>query len=91
MPDAGGMVRVHVPVAASEPHGWRARVRLRPHCLRLPGPTLSPLPPRKIFNGNTMAIMAYSAESYDTHPADQIETSETDPEFFADDGSDSDQ
>ncbi len=37
-----------------------------------------------------MAIMAYSAESYDTHFADQIGTSDADPEFFDDDGSDSD-
>ena len=48
-----------------------------------PGSVLSPLPPRKIFNGDTMAVMAYRAETYDT------ETSNTDPEFF--DGSDSDQ
>jgi hypothetical protein len=56
-----------------------------------PGSVLSPLPPRRIFNGDTMAIMAHSAESYDTHFTDQIGTSDTDPEFFDDDGSESDQ
>jgi hypothetical protein len=59
----------------------------------MPGSVLSPLPSRKIFNGGTMAIMAYSAESYDTHFADQMGTSDTDPEFNDDGlgGSDSDQ
>jgi hypothetical protein len=61
------------------------------HASDSPGSVLSPLQPSKIFNGDTMAIMAYSAKSYDTHFTDQIETSETDPEFFDDDGSDSDQ
>ena len=61
------------------------------HASNSPGSVLSPLQPRKIFNRDTMAIMAYSAQSYDTHFTEQIETSETDPEFFDDDGSDSDQ
>jgi hypothetical protein len=61
------------------------------HASESPGSVLSPLQPRKIFQGDTMAIMAYSAESYDTHFADQIGMSDTDPEFFDDDGSDSDQ
>ena len=60
------------------------------HASESPGSVLSPLQPRKIFSRDTMAIMAYSAESYDTHFADQIGTSDTDPEFFDDDGSDSD-
>jgi hypothetical protein len=37
------------------------------HASESPGSVLSPLPPRKIFNGDTMAIMAYSAESYDQY------------------------
>ena len=61
------------------------------HASDSPGSVLSPLQPRKIFSGDTMAIMAYSAESYDTHSTDQIGMSDTDPEFFDDDGSDSDQ
>ena len=63
------------------------------HASDSPGSVLSPLQPRKIFSGDTMAIMAYSAESYDTHFTDhwQIGMSDTDPEFFDDDGSDSDQ
>jgi hypothetical protein len=60
------------------------------HASESPG-VLSPLRPRQLLKGDTMAIMAYSAESYDTHFADQIGMSDTDPEFFDDDGSDSDQ
>jgi hypothetical protein len=61
------------------------------HASESPGSVLSPLRPRQLLKGDTMAIMAYSAESYDTHFADQIGMSDTDPEFFDDDGSDSDQ
>ena len=62
------------------------------HASESPGSVLSPLHPRKIFQGDTMAIMAYSAESYDTHFTERIGMSDTDPEFFDDhDGSDSDQ
>jgi hypothetical protein len=63
------------------------------HAPASPGSVLSPLQPREIFNGDTMAIMAYSAKSYDTHLTDQIGMSDTDPEFLDEffDGSDSDQ
>jgi hypothetical protein len=61
------------------------------HASDSPGSVLSPLQPRKIFSRDTMAIMAYSAESYDTHLTERIGMSDTDPEFFDDDGSDSDQ
>ncbi len=61
------------------------------HASESPGSVLSPLQPRKIFQGDTMAIMAYRAESEDTHFTGRIGMSDTDPEFFDDDGSDSDQ
>jgi hypothetical protein len=57
------------------------------HASESPGSVLSPLQPRKIFNGNTMAIMAHSAETYNAQTSDTA----SDPEFFDDDGSESDQ
>ncbi len=80
-----------MPQLATPTHEESQSSSKRRHASESPGSVLSPLQPRKIFNGDTMAIMAYSAESYDTHFADQIGMSDTDPEFFDDAGSDSDQ
>ncbi len=96
---AGGMVPGALPVMAQlatpahqESQTLTTTKRRALMASESPGSVLSPLKlrPRKVFNGDLRAIMAYSAESYETHFADQIETSVTDPEFVDDDGPNSD-
>jgi hypothetical protein len=87
--------------------GWQAAFRLTQDFLRfrIGSPSLefftgsvAAFGPKRAFSAlnilrGCMAIMAYSAESYATHltASERIGMSDTDPEFFDDDGSDSDQ
>jgi hypothetical protein len=87
---AGGMVPGALPQPATPAH-QESQTTTKRRASESSGSALNPLKlrPRKVFNGDLRVIMAYSAESCEAHFADQIETSDTDPEVFDDDGSDS--